>query len=186
MFASLFLCIMRCYCYKCASCIVVGRQIIDALENGVSKYPTLEGRFPQVSGIKFGFDPTKLPGQRIDPRHVKVQASYIELDKVITSFLLSFGFLLPFLVCSCIYKFCSASFKRINLMECSCVLIVICCIDKMIVKKETNLKKCCLQHYRLCTKSYLADGKDGYDVFKSCEQLVRLNTNLSLISLCLF
>jgi len=76
--------------YLLTSCIVVGRQIIDALENGVSKYPTLEGRFPQVSGIAFGFDPAKLPGQRIDPRHVKVQGSYVELDKVVTGFFPSF------------------------------------------------------------------------------------------------
>jgi len=48
-----------------------------------------------------------------------------------------------------------------------------------------------MQEYRLCTKSYLADGKDGYDVFKSCKQLVRehcvikLNSwvNSSLVSL---
>ena len=48
----------------------------------MSKYPVLEGRFPQVSGISLGFDPMKLPGQRIDPRHVKVQGSHVELDKV--------------------------------------------------------------------------------------------------------
>jgi len=40
-------------------------------------------------------------------------------------------------------------------------------------RMQSNVLKWCLQHYRLCTKSYLADGKDGYDVFKSCEQLVR-------------
>jgi len=74
---------MTCYIY--ASVFVLGQQIIAALENGVSKYPVLEGRFPQVSGISFGFYPTRLPGQRIDPRHVKVQGSYIELDKVVTS-----------------------------------------------------------------------------------------------------
>jgi len=79
----------------CAGCIVVGQQIIDALENGVSMYPTLEGRFPQVSGVTFGFDPTKLPGQRIDPRYVKVQGSYIELAKVTSfnhTFVLTFMF----------------------------------------------------------------------------------------------
>ena len=27
--------------------------------------------------------------------------------------------------------------------------------------------------YRLCVKHYLANGKDGYDVFKDCEVLVR-------------
>ena len=59
-----------------------GQQIIDALENGVSKYPSLEGRFPQVSGISFGFDPTKPPGQRIDRRLVRIQGSCLKLDKV--------------------------------------------------------------------------------------------------------
>ncbi|KAH6989201.1 Metallo-dependent phosphatase-like protein [Ilyonectria sp. MPI-CAGE-AT-0026] len=44
---------------------VTGQAIWDALENGVSQYPALEGRFPQVSNIRFEFDP-KLPrGQRI-------------------------------------------------------------------------------------------------------------------------
>ncbi|KAH7022237.1 Metallo-dependent phosphatase-like protein [Ilyonectria destructans] len=44
---------------------VKGQAIWDALENGVSQYPALEGRFPQVSNIRFEFDP-KLPrGQRI-------------------------------------------------------------------------------------------------------------------------
>jgi len=78
---------------------VVGQQIIDALENGVSKYPVLEGRFPQVSGISFGFDPTELPGRRIDVRRVKVQGSYIELDKVFSSFSISFTYCLLFLRC---------------------------------------------------------------------------------------
>ncbi|KAL6412145.1 5'-nucleotidase [Ilyonectria robusta] len=44
---------------------VTGQAIWDALENGVSQYPALEGRFPQVSNIRFEFDP-KLPrGERI-------------------------------------------------------------------------------------------------------------------------
>ena len=79
-------------------CIDVGRQVVAALENGVSMYPTLEGRFPQVSGISFGFDPMKPPGHRIDPRHVKVQGSYIELDKVNCVFHLMYFPLLWFLL----------------------------------------------------------------------------------------
>lgn len=35
------------------------------LEAGVSKYPALEGRFPQVSNIQFTFDPSKPPGERV-------------------------------------------------------------------------------------------------------------------------
>ncbi|KAF7543225.1 hypothetical protein G7Z17_g10905 [Cylindrodendrum hubeiense] len=42
-----------------------GQAIWDALENGVSMYPALEGRFPQVSNIRFEFDPKRPRGQRI-------------------------------------------------------------------------------------------------------------------------
>ena len=38
-----------------------GGAIRDALENAVSTWPALEGRFPQVSGIRFVFDPSKKP-----------------------------------------------------------------------------------------------------------------------------
>ncbi|KAK5652384.1 hypothetical protein OQA88_10576 [Cercophora sp. LCS_1] len=44
---------------------VAGKALWDALENGVSLYPAQEGRFPQVSNIKFKFDPSKPPGSRI-------------------------------------------------------------------------------------------------------------------------
>mgnify|MGYP000678082639 CR=1 FL=1 len=44
---------------------LTGAQVRAALENGVSKYPTHEGRFPQVSGILFVFDPDAVPGARI-------------------------------------------------------------------------------------------------------------------------
>ncbi|KAJ2008044.1 hypothetical protein GGI04_001294 [Coemansia thaxteri] len=42
-----------------------GDQIRRALENGVSKWPAQEGRFPQVSGIRFEFDPRREPGDRV-------------------------------------------------------------------------------------------------------------------------
>ncbi|KAF2020737.1 ser/Thr protein phosphatase family protein [Aaosphaeria arxii CBS 175.79] len=44
---------------------VTGKQIWDALENGVSNYPALEGRFPQVSNINFEVDYTKPPNSRV-------------------------------------------------------------------------------------------------------------------------
>jgi 5'-nucleotidase len=44
---------------------VSGKAIVEALENGVSTYPALEGRFPQVSGISFTFNPALPKGQRI-------------------------------------------------------------------------------------------------------------------------
>ncbi|KAJ1643275.1 hypothetical protein LPJ64_004934 [Coemansia asiatica] len=44
---------------------LTGDQIRRALENGVSKWPAHEGRFPQVSGIRFEFDPSREPGSRV-------------------------------------------------------------------------------------------------------------------------
>ncbi|KAK3597557.1 hypothetical protein CHS0354_018152 [Potamilus streckersoni] len=87
---------------------VSGEGILKALENGVSQYPSLEGRFPQVAGIEFGFDPSKPRGQRVEKDLVKIQDEYLQLNR----------------------------------------------------------------EYRLCTKEYIASGKDGYDVFKDCEILV--------------
>ena len=84
-----------------------GYQIWKALENGVSQWPRLEGRFPQVAGIKFAFDPSKPGGSRIDPQYIKIGDEYLDLE----------------------------------------------------------------QKYRLVTKSYLHQGKDGYDILKECEVL---------------
>jgi len=47
-------------------------EIKQALENGVSKYPQLEGRFPAVSGIRFEFDPNRPPGHRIDKKSLLI------------------------------------------------------------------------------------------------------------------
>jgi 5'-nucleotidase len=44
---------------------VTGSQLRVALENGVSQYPRLEGRFPQVSGVSFTFDASLPPNSRI-------------------------------------------------------------------------------------------------------------------------
>ncbi|KAJ2765848.1 hypothetical protein IWQ57_004616 [Coemansia nantahalensis] len=44
---------------------LTGDQIRRALENGVSRWPANDGRFPQVSGIRFEFDPTRAPGSRV-------------------------------------------------------------------------------------------------------------------------
>ncbi|KAJ4360576.1 uncharacterized protein N0V89_001142 [Didymosphaeria variabile] len=44
---------------------VTGKQIWDALENSVSNYPALEGRFPQVSNIIFETDYSQQPMKRV-------------------------------------------------------------------------------------------------------------------------
>lgn len=56
----------------------------QVLENGVAKYGEGGGRYPQVSGIKFSFDPSKAPLQRVDYKSVKVKGEDLVLDKLYT------------------------------------------------------------------------------------------------------
>jgi len=44
---------------------VTGQMLWDVVENGVSAYPKLEGRFPQVSGMRFVYDPSKPSYHRV-------------------------------------------------------------------------------------------------------------------------
>ncbi|XP_033113355.1 uncharacterized protein LOC117113950 [Anneissia japonica] len=88
---------------------VTGMQIWKALENSVCQYPKKEGRFPQVAGMRFSFNPEEELGQRVDPLSIIIEDE---------------GCILP---------------------------------NKV---------------YRLCTKNYIAKGKDGYTVFKDCEYVV--------------
>ncbi|OTB00986.1 hypothetical protein M426DRAFT_323880 [Hypoxylon sp. CI-4A] len=59
--------IMNCFPFEDPVVVikVTGQAIWDALENGLSLYPALEGRFPQVSNITFEFDGQKPVGSRI-------------------------------------------------------------------------------------------------------------------------
>jgi hypothetical protein len=47
------------------SVLIKGSLLKEAIECGVSKYPALEGRFPQIAGLQFLMDPTKEPMDRI-------------------------------------------------------------------------------------------------------------------------
>jgi hypothetical protein len=58
---------------------VTGKAIWDALENGVSNYPALEGRFPQVSNIHFIADYSQPPHARITS--VKIGEEPIDLQR---------------------------------------------------------------------------------------------------------
>lgn len=59
-----------------------GEVILKALENGVSKYPKLEGRFPQVAGISFAFDPSKPEGSRVEHRTVRIGDEYLQPNQM--------------------------------------------------------------------------------------------------------
>lgn len=63
---------------------ITGSELLEGIENSVSQYPELEGRFCQVSGMKFEFDPKKPSGSRVDAASViigsekmKPEARYI-------------------------------------------------------------------------------------------------------------
>ncbi|KAL7533326.1 hypothetical protein ACHAXR_005170 [Thalassiosira sp. AJA248-18] len=49
---------------------VTAERLLLALENGVSQYPAMEGRFPCVHGVRFTFDPSKPAGSRVVPGSV--------------------------------------------------------------------------------------------------------------------
>lgn len=53
---------------------LIGAQIKDVLELGVSAYPATLGGFPQVSGITFKFDETKEAGSRVHSMMVNGKA----------------------------------------------------------------------------------------------------------------
>lgn len=59
--------LMTCFPFEdpCVVIKVTGQAILDALENSVSTFPALEGRFPQVAGLFFEYDPTLAPNKRV-------------------------------------------------------------------------------------------------------------------------
>ena len=57
-----------------------GSTVLAALENGVSQVEEGGGRFPQVAGIKFAFDPAKPAGERISDVMVAEGDSFVPLD----------------------------------------------------------------------------------------------------------
>ncbi|CCQ98680.1 putative 5'-nucleotidase [[Clostridium] ultunense Esp] len=74
---------------------LTGEQIWTALENGVSQVEQGAGRFPQVSGLRFSWDPNKPAGQRIWKVEVKnVDGTYSPIDRTKTYRVATNGFML--------------------------------------------------------------------------------------------
>jgi len=73
--------IISCFPFE-DPCVVIrtsGSAIFSALENSVSKLPALEGRFCQVSGVQFAYDPNGPEGKRV--RWVNIGGNKLELEK---------------------------------------------------------------------------------------------------------
>lgn len=61
---------------------LTGEQLWAALENGVSQFPAHDGRFLQVSGIRYAFDPAEPAGERVqwvyfEGENLDLEATYV-------------------------------------------------------------------------------------------------------------
>ena len=61
---------------------ITGEQLVAALENGVSKVEAVEGRFPQIAGFRFSWDPGSKPGSRVKSVEIKTGSGFKPLDKL--------------------------------------------------------------------------------------------------------
>ena len=59
-----------------------GAQLRKILEQGVSKYPVLGGRFPQVSNIEFEFDADKAPFERVTPGSINIAGEPLQEERL--------------------------------------------------------------------------------------------------------
>jgi 2',3'-cyclic-nucleotide 2'-phosphodiesterase (5'-nucleotidase family) len=57
-----------------------GSQVLAAIENGVSQVEKGSGRFPQVSGLEYVYDPSAPAGSRVVS--IKVNGEDLDMDKV--------------------------------------------------------------------------------------------------------
>lgn len=61
---------------------MTGARVVEMLEHGIAAYPAVSGRFLQVSGIRFYFDPARPEGDRIT--RVLVGGSPLASDRTYT------------------------------------------------------------------------------------------------------
>jgi 5'-nucleotidase len=59
---------------------LTGAGIIAALENGVSQVEDGAGRFPQVAGMRFTWDPAAEPGSRIVSVEIETADGFVPID----------------------------------------------------------------------------------------------------------
>ena len=60
---------------------ISGQGVIDALESGVSQVEEVKGRFPQVAGLKFTWDPSVAPNEgRVVEVMVAEGAGFVPID----------------------------------------------------------------------------------------------------------
>jgi 2',3'-cyclic-nucleotide 2'-phosphodiesterase (5'-nucleotidase family) len=70
-----------------------GKQIMAALENGVSQVEQTAGRFPHVAGIRYTWAPGSPPGSRIALVEIKTPAGYKPIDLSVIYTVATYDFL---------------------------------------------------------------------------------------------
>jgi 2',3'-cyclic-nucleotide 2'-phosphodiesterase (5'-nucleotidase family) len=71
---------------------ISGSQLLEALENGVSQVESGAGRFPQVSGMRFSWDPKAPITYRVTTVEIKTSSGFVPLDKNATYRLVTLSF----------------------------------------------------------------------------------------------
>ena len=66
-----------------------GQTVIDALENGVSQVEEAAGRFLQVAGLKYTWDPAAEPGKRVTEVLVAEGDNWVPIDPAKTYLIVS-------------------------------------------------------------------------------------------------
>ncbi|MEP1442169.1 MAG: 5'-nucleotidase [Hyphomicrobiales bacterium] len=59
---------------------MTGADIVTSLESGVSRIEDLEGRFPQVAGLRYAVNASKKAGSRISKVHAKINGEWTPID----------------------------------------------------------------------------------------------------------
>eukprot|EP00795_Rhopilema_esculentum_P001141 gene1141-15487_t len=142
---------------------VTGENLIEALENGVSQYPRHEGRFPQgcfvlITGLKSRTHGATEPVIIIiDDDEDEAESEDEIRDRVRRE----------------IDEALNAQIEAVSGVQFSFNPDLPA--GQRILRNSVKVNGQSLDwklEYRVCVKSYLAKGKDGYDIFKSCKQLV--------------
>eukprot|EP01095_Lingulamoeba_sp_RSL-Kostka_P005948 TRINITY_DN1814_c0_g1_i1.p1 TRINITY_DN1814_c0_g1~~TRINITY_DN1814_c0_g1_i1.p1 ORF type:complete len:561 (+),score=183.64 TRINITY_DN1814_c0_g1_i1:34-1716(+) len=121
---------------------IKGKHILEALENSVAAYPALEGRFPQLSGVRLVFDSSKEPGSRLLSAKIK-RRHHEAREKVLNSNILRFS----------TSNFNELLEKPSNNVD-----------DWEEIDHETE--------YIVATKPYLLSGGDGCESFKNYTKMI--------------
>lgn len=70
-----------------------GADVVASLESGVSRIEEGAGRFPQVSGLRYTFDPAAEPGSRISSVEVQTEGGWAPIDPETTYTIASNNFM---------------------------------------------------------------------------------------------